>query len=123
MTTIRSIFYVLFLTTIIIAVCKTSTVYCQQLPVNKYQLIINYIDKDSSFNPQALKLQTAFASQLQCSDYITRLPALLNIKGYPAASIDSVLYDSTFVRVQLFLGTQQLLVQLRTERIDKKRWI
>ena len=120
MTTIKSIFYLLFLTTIIIAVCKTSTVCGQQLPVNKYQLIINYVDKDSSFNSQALKLQTGFANQIQCLDYINKLPALLNMKGYSAASIDSVHYDSAFALVQLFLGTQQYLVQLRTERIEKR---
>lgn len=120
MTTIKSIFYLLFLTTIIIAVCKTSTVYGQQLTVNKYQLLINHVDKDSSFNSQVLKLQTGFANQIQCRDYINKLPALLNMKGYPAASIDSVHYDSAFAIVQLFLGSQQYLVQLRTERIEKR---
>ncbi|MEO5892820.1 MAG: BamA/TamA family outer membrane protein [Ferruginibacter sp.] len=116
----RSIFYALFLTTTIIAVCKTSHVCCQQSALKKYLLIIKYIDKDTSFNPQALQLQTAFAGRIQCSDYINKLPSILNLKGYPAASVDSVYYDSTAANVQVFLGTQQYLVQLHTEKIDKK---
>ena len=30
----------------------------------QYQLRINYIDKDTSFNPQQLKLQTNFANRI-----------------------------------------------------------
>ena len=119
MTTTNTIFYVLLLT-IITAVCKISTVYCQQPPANKYQLIINYTGKDSSFNPQALKLQTAFASQVQCMNYIAKLPGLLHLNGYPAASVDSVFYDSTFASAQLFVGTRPYLVRLRTDGIDQK---
>ena len=120
MTNIKSIFHVLSLTSIIIAVCYSSGVYCQQLPAGKYLLKIHYIDKDSSFNSQPLKLQTTFNSQLQCFDYCNKLPALLNSKGYPAASVDSVFYDSLFAGIQLFLGTQQYLVQLRMVNIDRK---
>ncbi|MEP7110844.1 MAG: BamA/TamA family outer membrane protein [Ferruginibacter sp.] len=120
MTTTRSIFYELFLTTIIIAGCGNFNGYSQQLPVNKYHLVINYVDKDSSFNSQLLKLQTSFDNRVQCLDYIIKLPALLNMRGYPAASIDSVLYDSSFARLQLFLGLQQFLVRLRTEEIEKR---
>ncbi len=120
MTTFRATFYVLFLTTIIIVVGNTSAVFSQQLPTNKYQLIIHYTDKDSSFQWQQLKLQTIFANQFQCLDYITKLPALLNIKGYPAASVDSVYYDSTFASIHLYPGNKQYLVQLHTAGIEKK---
>jgi outer membrane protein assembly factor BamA len=120
MTNIKSLFHVLSLTSIIIVVCYSSGVYCQQLPAGKYLLKIIYVDKDSSFNSQPLKLQTTFSSQLQCFDYCNKLTALLNSKGYPAASVDSVLYDSSYAFVQLFLGGRQYLVQLRTVSIDKK---
>ncbi len=120
MITIKPTFYVLSLAAIIIAVCETSAVFCQQTPVNKYHLIINYIDKDSSFNPLSLKLQASFSTRSQCMDYVIKIPAVLNMKGYPAASIDAAIYDTTFARVQLFLGKQLQLVQLRTENIEKK---
>ncbi|MBC7889402.1 MAG: BamA/TamA family outer membrane protein [Ferruginibacter sp.] len=120
MTIIKYIFYVLLLTSLVIALAKISAVYSQPLAVNKYRLIIKYADKDSSFDSGALKLSTAFAGQVQCMDYVTKLPALLNLKGYPAASVDSFHYDSTFASVLLFLGKQQYLLQLRTGNIDRK---
>ena len=58
--------------------------------VAQYQLRINYLDKDSTFQPQVLKLQTSFTAQLQCIEYINKLPALLNVKGYAGASIDQI---------------------------------
>lgn len=120
MTASKPIYYVLFLTTIIIAVFKTPTLYGQQVTANKYQLIINYIDKDSSFNSQPLKLKTSFSNKVQCIEYVNKLTAYLNMHGYTAASVDLVSYDSAFARVQLFLGVQQYLVQLRTTGIDQK---
>src|ERR1700679_761969 len=70
----------------------------------QYQLRINYIDKDSSFKPQVLKLQTNFGNRSQCIDYINKIPSQLNSKGYISASVDSVWYDTTFARIKLYLG-------------------
>jgi len=86
----------------------------------QYQLHINYIGKDSTFQPQALQLQTTFANQPACFEYVNKLPALLNTKGYAAASIDSIRYDTLFAQIQLYLGEQRHWVQLTTNGIDKK---
>lgn len=121
MTTKKCIFYRFYFTSIfVIAVCVTSSVYAQQSGLNKYQLIINYTSKDSSFNPAPLKLETSFTNQAGCVDYVNKLPALLTIKGYPAASVDSVMYDSAFCTVQLYLGTQFKFVKLHTDSIEEK---
>jgi outer membrane protein assembly factor BamA len=85
----------------------------------QYQLRINYVDKDSTFQPQALKLHTNFSNQLLCEEYINKLPELLNLKGYAAASVDNIRYDTNFAQIQLYLGVQQNWVQLRTEGIEK----
>ncbi len=53
-------------------------------------------------------------------DYVIKLPSVLNMKGFPAASIDSATYDTAFASVQLFLGKQIQLLQLRTDHIDEK---
>ncbi|MCW3093876.1 MAG: hypothetical protein JWP81_4945 [Ferruginibacter sp.] len=82
--------------------------------------MINYTDKDSSFNPQGLHLQTSFGSRIECFNYINQLPSLLNMKGFAAVSVDSVHYDSSFAILQLYLGTQQFLIHLRTTGIDEK---
>lgn len=120
MTTIKTIFHCFFIATLLMVVYYPHNVFAQQLPSNKYLLKINYVGKDSSFNSQPLKLQSSFASQLQCFDYVNKLSGILNAKGYPAASVDSVFYDSSFASIQLFLGSQQVLVQLRTEGIEKR---
>ncbi|MEO6733274.1 MAG: BamA/TamA family outer membrane protein [Ferruginibacter sp.] len=120
MTTIKLIFYSFIRIAIIFGACNTGTVNGQQLPINRYQLLINYVDKDSSFNSQALKLQTSFALEAQCREYVNKLTALLNMKGYPVSSVDSVHYDSTFAIVQLYLGSQHSIVQLHTDSIEKK---
>ncbi|MDB5275144.1 MAG: hypothetical protein JWR61_99 [Ferruginibacter sp.] len=86
----------------------------------QYQLRIQYLSKDTLFQPQALKLQTSFTNQLACEDYINKLTALLNSKGYAASSIDTVKYDSSFAEIALYLGTQQNWVQLKTVGIEKR---
>ena len=86
----------------------------------QYQLRINYIDKDSSFQSQALKLQFNFKGQFECEEYVKKIPANLNSKGYASASIDAILYNTSFAEIQLFLGVQQNWVQLNTNDIEKK---
>src|SRR6478609_10335691 len=71
-----------------------------------YQLQIRFVDKDNSFNPQPLKLQTAFANKLTCSSYIQGLPTLLSSKGYPTASVDSIFEKEDATSIHLFLGKQ-----------------
>src|ERR1700733_10539320 len=84
----------------------------------QFQLRINYIGKDSSFNPQQLKLQTNFTTRSLCVDYIYKLPAQLNLKGYLAASVDSIHFDTSFATIQLYLGRFEHWVQLRADSID-----
>jgi len=88
--------------------------------VAQYELRINYGNKDSTFQPQALKLEVNFSNQILCIEYINKLPALLNTKGFAAASIDSTSFDSTFATINLYLGVKQNWVQLTTNGIDKK---
>ena len=109
-----SIFIVRFLFILVVNSCIAFSTVAQ------YQLRIIYLDKDTSFRPQSLKLQASFAGQLQCIDYINKLPELLHLKGYAAASVDSVRYDTSFAQLQLYLGVQQNRVQLTTAGIEKK---
>ncbi len=87
---------------------------------NAYLLNIHYIDKDSSFNPQELKLQTGFNSEVAVLEYINTLPSLLASKGYPVASVDSFWTDSSIVHTNLYLGIKYSWVQLSVPGIDKK---
>lgn len=86
----------------------------------QYRLRIQYVDKDSTFDPAVLKLQTGFSDRMSCTIYINNLRVQLNAKGYAAASIDSVSLDSTFATIQLYVGRQQHWVQLHTAGVDAK---
>ena len=91
-----------------------------QLPTSTHQLHIHFIDKDKSFDPQALKLQTQFANRNLCLGYINGLPALLGSKGYPTASVDSITESEKFIDIKLFLGKQYHWIKLTPGNIEKK---
>ena len=75
-------------------------------------------DKDSSLLYNELGIQNSFATRFACVDYINRLPALLQSKGYVTASIDSLVYDSTFANIVLFVGEKYLWADLDARHID-----
>src|SRR4249919_3031318 len=84
-----------------------------------YQLQVHFVDKDSSFDPQPLKLQTGFANQALCNAYIQGLPALLSSRGYPTASVDSIAGKENFTSIYLFLGKQYQWIKLTPVGIEK----
>ena len=119
MTDKKNIYLKILSTTIIIAGCFFSRAFCQESS-NQYKLIIQFVDKDSSFTGQGLHLQTSFANQPFCIDYINKLPAVFNVQGYMAASVDSIQLDSNAAKIKLYLGPQQNWVQLSTDSVEKR---
>ena len=82
---------------------------------------INYIGKDTAFSPQALQLQISFATRALCWNYVNQIPALLNAKGYPTASVDSIWNsDSASTGIILFVGKQYRWAKITPDSIDKK---
>lgn len=93
------------------------------LPVSmlsQYRLIIRPVDKDSAFVQQNLKLQQSFRNPEFCRDYVSKLPNLLHSKGYAAASVDSVFFDSLSATVSLYVGESFRYVNVNTDSVDKK---
>jgi outer membrane protein assembly factor BamA len=88
--------------------------------LGQYQLIIRPVDKDSAFVQQNLRLQQSFRNKDFCREYVGNLPALLRTKGYAAASVDSVLYDSLSATISLYVGESFNYVKLNIDSIDKK---
>lgn len=120
MTNARPVTRLVFIAAMIAGACNSHPIYCQSKPVRGYQLSVKWVGKDSSFNPEAIALQASFANQLQCLDYISRLPGLLSRKGFPAASVDTLVYDSSNARIHLYLGDRHYLVRLGTDNIEQK---
>jgi outer membrane protein assembly factor BamA len=86
----------------------------------QYQLHIQYADKDSLFNPQQLGLRTNFPDKISCIQYIVQLPSQLQTRGYTAASVDSVSYDSAYATILLYHGSIQRWADLHPDSVDKK---
>lgn len=85
----------------------------------QYRLQIMPVDKDTVFIQQ-MRLQTDFRNRLLCEEYVNSIPSLLQSKGYPAASVDSVLYDSLSASIHLFTGEPMQWARLYTDSADRK---
>jgi outer membrane protein assembly factor BamA len=85
---------------------------------NAYRLFIHCADKDAAVIVPQLGLQTSFSSRFTCTEYINKLPGLLQAKGYATASLDSIQYDSASARIVLFIGEQYKWAQLDARSVD-----
>jgi outer membrane protein assembly factor BamA len=74
---------------------------------NEQQIIVN----DFGF-------KTSFKSRQELQDYLSRLPALLQAKGYLSASIDSITEKENLTTAHLFLGQQYHWLELRVKPGD-----
>jgi outer membrane protein assembly factor BamA len=90
------------------------------LSQSKYPLQINFVDKDSTVNPQSLGLQTAFSDKTECEQYTEKIPSLLQAKGYITASVDSSFYDSSFASIWIYLGAAYRWVKLDVSEADQQ---
>src|SRR6185437_8738841 len=84
--------------------------------------IVNYklSGTDTTHKLSQLGLKTSFEGKGFAIEYLSTLPATLVSKGFPGASIDSVVYDSTQANVSLYLGEQYKWVQINTDSVDEK---
>ncbi len=87
---------------------------------SQYQLKIIRVDPDSAIDMHSIGMQTSFRNRSACSAYINGLTTYLTLKGYPAASVDTVRYDSASATVGLYLGSPYRLTRLKIQPEDKK---
>lgn len=120
MAIIKNTYFKLLFCTIAFTAILSPVVFCQPAAVGQYQLDVQFDGKDSSINTKALGLKYVFANQVQCMEYINKLPALLNSRGYIAASVDKITLDSATASVNVFLGKRQNWVALTPDSIDKR---
>jgi outer membrane protein assembly factor BamA len=90
------------------------------IALSQYRLQIRPVDKDSIFIREQLKLSTSFRNAVLCKEYVDKLPALLQAKGYAAASVDSVQYDSLSANISLYVGELFRWLYIKTDSVDKR---
>lgn len=76
------------------------------LAQNGFNLFIKASDIDTAMLRTQAPIQQRFASRLQLQEYISRLPAQLQAKGFIAASVDSIYENAQGTIVNLYLGKQ-----------------
>lgn len=86
----------------------------------QYKLQIFPVDKDSSFVHSKLALPSSFKTQAQCLEYVLKIPDVLRVKGYPNASVDSIVQDSAKATVYLYVGEAFQGAWIRTDSVDQK---
>lgn len=84
----------------------------------QYHMEVKLVEGDS-LQWKAARIQTSFKSMAACRDYVEALPAQLRAKGFAAASVDSVRYDSTQASLQLYLGKHLQWLELKADSVDK----
>ena len=94
----------------------SNNIFCQK----KYVLQYNLSGKDTLYKLQQLDLKLNFDTKQAAQLYLNQLPAMLLNKGFPAASVDSVFYDSTSAKAILFLGEQYKWAQINTDSIEQE---
>lgn len=87
---------------------------------HQYSLHYFFVDKDTAFQSESLKLQKSFTSKQACSQYISGIPTLLKLQGYITASVDSMQIDSLAATVWVFTGQPYRWVGLETDSADIK---
>jgi outer membrane protein assembly factor BamA len=78
------------------------------------------VDVEISMLKNEIGLQSDFATRLACMDYVNKLPAVLQSKGYVTASLDSVFFDTTNARLVLFLGRRYKWAKINTSSVDQE---
>ena len=94
--------------------CFQQSIFSQK----NYRLYTRCIDKENGFLEKEIVLQSSFVSRNACTEYLSKLPALLQAKGFVTASLDSVAYDSAFANLVLFIGRQYKWAKIHTAPAD-----
>lgn len=110
----------LFRTVACILLCLAALCVDAQPVSQNFLLKIRFVDKDSTFQPAQLKLQTQFESQAAITDYIRKIPSLLLTRGYPAASVDSSWIQNSEWHINLYLGQAYEWMDISPGNLDRK---
>lgn len=84
----------------------------------KYRLVIQPAERDLTSIRSIFTPDTVFSSRIDCGEYISKLPSLLQSKGYVTASLDSVNYGEHEARIVLYTGKAYRWARLDASRTD-----
>ncbi len=86
----------------------------------KYTIQYLQVSKDTSIKIEKLGLKSIFDNEEAAAAYLGSINNIFLSKGFPAASVDSVKYDSTSAAAQLYLGEQFKWAEINIDSVDAK---
>ncbi|MEO6187255.1 MAG: BamA/TamA family outer membrane protein [Ginsengibacter sp.] len=89
-------------------------VFCQE----KYKVDYVIKGKDTSYKQENPSLTTNFIDKESAKLYIDSLPIILLRSGFPAASVDSVFFDSTVAIAEIYFGRKFSWAQINTDSVE-----
>ena len=98
--------------------CLLMLVYYLPAHAQQYALHVKLPPADTLFRVTSLGIPSAFKDRADCTDYIYRLTEILRNKGFTAASIDSVHFDSAAAYIQLYVGDRFTWSKIRNHPED-----
>lgn len=85
---------------------------------DKYPLQLRGVDRDSTSLVNDFRIQVLFDNRDECTRYVSQLTPELQSRGFVTASIDSMIFDSAFARIVVFIGDAYKWAQLDTRQVD-----
>ena len=83
-----------------------------------YLLNAKSVDKAPEFLKKEVGLQTEFPTRPGCIEYVSKLPSLLQAKGFVNASLDSIFFDTASAKLVIYLGQQYKWAHINTTAAD-----
>jgi outer membrane protein assembly factor BamA len=84
----------------------------------QYALHVEMISPDSILKASSIGIPPVFKDRAGCTEYVYKLTDLLRNKGFTAASIDSVKFDSVAAYLQLYVGEKFTWSHIRSRPSD-----
>jgi len=95
-----------------------TTCLCAQQK-EKYRLEVRAADSATAAVLPAFGIPAEFDTRNDCVTYVTKLPGLLQSRGYVTASLDTVLFDTMHTRLVIYAGDKYTWAQLDTRQTDR----
>ena len=89
-----------------------------QTKKDDFLISYHFVDKDSSFKPEGLALQTTFANEAEARKFLAKLPEQMQAKGYALFSIDSIWKKINFLHSNVYVGTRFNWLSLTPVGVD-----
>jgi len=85
---------------------------------SQYALHVKFSSPDSLIRSASFGIPPIFKDRADCTEYVYKLTDLLRSKGFTAASIDSVQFDSAAAFLQLYIGEKFTWAHIHTRQQD-----